>query len=54
MTTLRREDDGWLLIGVLNISYDPVIDLNSEDFKQLETPIKFGKIIIIITVSCYS
>ena len=26
---------------MLNRNYDPVIDLNSEEFKQKETPIKF-------------
>ena len=42
MTPLKGEDDGWLLIDVVNRNYDPVVDLNSEEFKQKKKPIKFG------------
>ena len=42
MTPLKGEYYRWLLIYVFNNNYVPVIDLNSEDFKQQETPIKFS------------
>ena len=42
MTPLKGEYYRWLLIYVFNNNYVPVIDLNSEEFKQQETPIKFG------------
>ena len=42
MIPLKREDYGWLLIGVFNKNYVPKLDLNSEYFNQKETPIGFG------------
>ena len=42
MTSLKGEDVGWLLIDVVNKDYVPAVGLNSEYFKQQETPIKFG------------
>ena len=41
MTPLKVEDEGWLLIDVVNKNYVPVTDLNSEEFKHQETPVKF-------------
>ena len=41
ITPLKVEDDGWLLIDVVNKNYVPVTDLNSEEFKHQETPVKF-------------
>ena len=39
MTTLTWKYVGWLLIGVADKKYVPVVDLNPEEFKQQETPI---------------
>ena len=41
MKPLEGEDDGWLLIGVEDKNYVPVIDSNLEEFKHKETLIKF-------------
>ena len=42
ITPPKVEGYGWLLIDVVNKNHVLVIDLNSEEFKQQETPIKFG------------
>ena len=34
MTPPKVEDDGWLLIDVVNIKYASIIDLNTEELKQ--------------------
>ena len=39
---LKGEYEGWVLIYVVDNNYVPVIYLNSEEFKQQETPIKLG------------
>ena len=41
ITPLKVEGGSWLLIYVVNKNYVPVIDLNSEEVKHQETPIKF-------------
>ena len=41
MTPPKGKDGGWLLISIVNKNYVPIVDLNSEEFKQKETPIKF-------------
>ena len=41
MTPLKGKNGGWLLIHVINKNYVPVVDLNSEDLKHQDTPIKF-------------
>ena len=38
----KEEDDGWLLIDVINKNYVPVIYLNPDQFKQKENPIHFS------------
>ena len=41
MTALKGKDDGWLLNNLVNNNYVPVIDLNSEEFNQKYSLIKF-------------